>query len=164
MRKNLFGEIIYEAKDFSELVVKELHEQNFITVTPKKSTNKGFITNSDVTIPKSGLYVIYKFQQPIYVGYSTHSIRDRIGRFIAAVRGTEHEMESHPAGYKYKHVYGDCLDQISFKASHIDFYTSLPNYLSINDVEKELIYTLRPVFNMEIYKSLFVAEATYTAK
>lgn len=157
MRRDIWGNIMQEPKDFSNLALADFDSQPFNAILPKLDTLKGFSTSQKEKIPESGLYVIYKFEQPIYVGYATKSIRSRIARFLAAVRGTEREDETHPAGYKYNKVYKD-LDALSIKTCSMEFDKILPSHINIEDVEKEVIYNLRPVFNSQIYKSIFIGD------
>ena len=148
MKRNIFGNIYLEASDYLPLLLNELGSQSYYEIRVNKTTAHGFST--DVKLPDSGIYCIYKDEKPLYVGCTGSSIRNRLGRFIAAVRGTEHPDESHAGGYKYRALFGDDLSGITFKYCNLES-SDLPNNLSVLDIEYELIKSLKPLFNNETY-------------
>ena len=117
MKRNIFGEIQFEAGDYTSFVLSELSSQSHYNITINEQTSHGFKT--DLKIPNTGIYILYRNKQAIYVGCTETNIRQRIGRFIAAVRGTEHEDENHSAGYKYLEVFGNDLSDVTFNFSLI---------------------------------------------
>ena len=159
MKRNLVGEMVIEASDYTDNIVSELNKQMFCQIKPDLNTGRGFKTSWLETLPETGLYCIYKNEKPIYVGYSSASIRNRIHRFIAGVRGTESKNETHSGAYKYKKYFGEDLDGLSVKVFGFDV-SVLPDYLKIQDIERDLMYKLRPILNMEINRGYFTANAS----
>ena len=152
MKKDLFGGIWQEPEDYMEMVVNELKLQPYWNILVNENTDHGFSTNYNQKLPSKCIYILYKGEKPVYIGQTQTSVRTRIGRFLAGVRGTEHKDEKHPGAYKYRRYHGTNLDDLTFKVSEMDVF-DLPNYISIDDVENCLIYKLRPDFNNQIYKS-----------
>ena len=148
MKRNLFFDIILEPSDYRDMLLRELNTEVFYDIIVKEDTDHGFHTN--VKLPNQGLYVLYKNCEPIYVGCSSTSIRTRIGRFIAGVRGTERLDENHSAAYKYIDVFGQDLNGVSIKSIPLR-KSDLPDYLEIQDIEKMLIEELKPLFNNETH-------------
>ncbi len=149
------GNIEVEASDYAQTILKEFERQTFCKIYPTQDSKKGFTKSVDVVFPKEGVYCIYKFEKPIYVGYSQSSIHNRISRFLCAARGLETQDENHSGAYKYTRVYGESYDELSVKFCKFGV-DSLPKGITIQQVEKEVIYALKPVFNKQIYRSLFV--------
>jgi hypothetical protein len=118
---------------------------------PNEDTKKGVITSDDKLISKKGFYCIFKERKAVYLGYSNISVRGRLGRFFAAIRGTEHEDESHAGGYKYSEKYGKDFSELTVKVVEFDVNDlSIAENISMEDVESELIYEMKPIFNSEI--------------
>jgi hypothetical protein len=148
MKRNIFGNIYLEAIDYLPLLLDEFNSQPHYEILVNENTSHGFSTN--VKVPEKGIYCIYKNDNALYVGCTQSSIRNRLGRFIAAVRGTEHPEESHAGGYKYRSLFGDDLSGVTFKYCNLDS-SDLPNNLSVKDVEYELIKSIKPLFNNETF-------------
>lgn len=159
MKKNLFGETMVEASDYSEAIIRELKTQDSITIYYNPNTKGGFTTSISVALPKKGFYFLEKDGKLIYIGTSSTSIRQRNRRFLRAVAGKELESESYPAAYKYLKVYGQDFRGLSMKFYALDPDT-LPNHLTLEDIERDLIYRMKPQFNNEIYKRRFVDSVT----
>lgn len=159
MKKNLFGEMVIEPSDYTTTVIEELERQSFCHIEPDLNTGRGFKTSWLETLPDAGLYCIYKDEKPIYVGYSASSVRNRIHRFIAGVRGTESPTETHSGAYKYKRYFGECLENLSVKIFAFNVQV-LPAHLKIEDIEVDLIYRLKPVLNTQINKGYFVTHSS----
>lgn len=157
------GEFQVEPLDIAKIIMDEFSKQEFCEIYPNFSTKKGFTKSLDLVLPNQGVYCIYKYHKPIYVGFSTNSIHNRISRFLSGARGTENESENHPASYKYARVYPNDFHDLSVKFCSFNAFT-LPENITIEQVEKELIYNLRPVFNKQIYKTLFVESSTLKIK
>jgi hypothetical protein len=161
MKVDLFGDYVIYADDFIPSIVAALNKQQHCFIRPTINTLKGFTKSLNFVLPKEGIYVIYKFGHPIYVGHSKSSIHNRIARFLAGVRGTERLDEKHPAAYKYKHVYGENFDDLSVKIFRMRD-ASLPKHISLDMIENELISELRPVFNTEVYSSLWISANNFS--
>lgn len=159
MKRNLIGEMVIEPSDYTNNIIEELNKQIFCQIEPDLNTGRGFKTSWRETLPESGLYCIYKNEKPIYIGYSAASIRNRIHRFIAGVRGTETNSESHSGAYRYKKYFGEDLSALSIKVFGFDV-SVLPDYLNIQDIERDLMYKLRPILNMEINRGYFTTNAS----
>jgi hypothetical protein len=93
---------------------------------------------------------------------STGYIQTRISRFFAAARRTDRFDERHPAGEKYHKIYNN-FDNISIKTVDFDF-NSLPQKITVENVEEELIYRLKPLLNAKGNKSRFCANAVLRLK
>lgn len=148
MQRNLFGEVTLTPEDYIPLLLNELSLDSFHELIVKEETAQGFSTNT--VIPNQGLYVIYKNEQPIYVGCSNSSIHKRIGRFLSAVRGTERDDENHSAAYKYIDVFGRDLSGVSIKVLSLT-ERDLFGCMDLEDVEIELIKSIKPLFNNETH-------------
>jgi hypothetical protein len=150
MIRNVFGDFQITGKDYAIKIAEELNHSYFISIEPNLKTNKGVI--SDVLINVAGFYFIYIDEELVYIGYTNHSIRGRIGRFFAGVRGTERDDESHPAAYKFAKKYGNKCENLSLKIIPVDC-DSLLSDVTMTDIEDELIYTMKPTLNNEIYRN-----------
>jgi hypothetical protein len=148
MIRNILGEIQLEPKDYLTFIKRELDSQFHFGITVNEQTAHGFFT--EAKIPNVGLYCLYRQNVLIYVGFTENSIRMRIGRFIAAVRGTEHPDENHSAGYKYLEKFGKDLSDLTFKYCEIK-PSDLPSHIRLQDLEQCLIDDLKPLFNTETY-------------
>jgi hypothetical protein len=148
MKRNIFFEIQYEPEDFLPLFLKEISLDNFEKVIIREETAQGFFTNRKLA--NRGIYILYKNEQPIYVGCSESSIHKRIGRFISGVRGTERPDENHSAAYKYIDIFGRDLSDITVKTISIS-PQDLPEYINLTDIENTLIYSLKPLLNSETH-------------
>ena len=148
MKRNVFFEIQLEPSDYKNLLLSELKMDSFHPIYVKEETDHGFFTTTK--LPNQGLYVLYKKKQPIYVGCSKTSIHNRVGRFVAGVRGTERHDESHPAAYKYIAVFGRDLSDLNVKSIPLK-QDDLPDYLVVQDIEQTLIKELKPLFNNETH-------------
>lgn len=149
MKFNLISESFeFEIDDYSECMIRQFNLDIPRPLIVKENTAHGFTTT--IKLPKSGIYLIYKFQQLIYVGYTETSIRNRLGRFVAGVRGTEHEDEQHIAAYKYREVFGTDLSNVYIKAFGLD-NKKLNCGITTKDIEFDLIDKLQPLLNNENY-------------
>lgn len=153
MRRNVFGNLILCPNDFSNSILSEFENQKFCTILPNEDTKKGVLTSDNNLINKKGFYCIFKERKAVYLGYSNVSVRGRLGRFFAAVRGTEHEEESHAGGHKYAENYGKDFSELTVKVVEFDVEDlTIAQNITMEDVELELIYEMKPLFNSEILK------------
>mgnify|MGYP000845976674 CR=1 FL=1 len=150
MVRNVFGDYQITGKDYAIIILRELILSQFISITPNLKTDKG--VNSDRYINVAGFYFIYNNEELVYIGYTNHSIHGRIGRFFAGVRGTERYDENHPAAYKFVAKYGCKCENVSLKIIPVD-YNSLLSDITMTDIEDELIQSMKPTLNNEIYRN-----------
>lgn len=150
MIRDIFGNFIVTANDYSTKIEQELKYTNFISVEPKLHTDKGVI--ADDFIDGAGIYLLYKGDDLIYIGHSNSSVRNRIGRFFAGVRGTERHDESHPAAYKYIKLYNTVCDNLRLKLVSLQQHTLLCD-VTMEQIEHELIYSMKPLLNNQIYRN-----------
>lgn len=155
MKRNLYGEMMPEPIDYVTNIIDSLKSQKHNSIDPSEHTRRGFTTNADFVIPDIGIYCIYKNGFPVYAGYSKNSIRNRLGRFISVVRDTNRDDENHPGARKYLRLFGADLTGLTFKIFDFDINT-LPQHITIEDIETELIYHLNTKFNKENYNGSFV--------
>ena len=144
MRRNIYGEIEITSIDYAQFVVDELTSQNYQTFQIKENTDHGFLTESKIS--GTGIYCIYRKEKPVYVGCTENSIRVRLGRFFAAVRGTEHWDENHQAAYKFVDVFGRNLDHVTFKFCNISS-NDIPKNIQLEEIENEVVNVIKPYFN-----------------
>ena len=161
MRQNIFGEIVLEPADFAKTIIEGINRKYHTLIYPNTHSKKGFIKDGKDNIDKVGFYCIYKFKEPIYVGYSTSSIYHRIARFFGAATGSTLEYERHAGGEKYEKAYGQDIENLSVRSFHFD-WTTLPFEFTMQEVEKEIIYELKPVLNSEVYRGLWVSNTKLT--
>lgn len=153
MKLNLFGEIVVEPSDYAKEIISGFEKKSHTLIKPNNSTKKGFFKEGKETLDDIGFYCFYKYKQPLYVGYSNTSIRNRIARFFGASTGSTLDYENHAAGEKYAKLYGQEYEELSIKT----FYFELIDSFKMEDIEDELIYRLKTPLNSEIYKSLWVS-------
>jgi len=155
MIKTIFGNYEFQKQDFAkiyaEYLIEELDGLCKHEIAVLESTGHGFLTTAKKISLVSGIYFIYKDNNLVYVGQTGHCIRQRIGRFLAGIRGTEHEDEQHPAAYKYIEYFGRDISGLSFKHIRIDLM-SLEHDVSLEDIETHIIQQISPMFNSKIYK------------
>ncbi len=150
MIRNIFGNFDVTAKDYCIKILQELNYTNLISIKPNLETDKGVI--ADDFIDGAGLYFIYHNDKLVYIGHTNHNVRNRIGRWFAAIRGTERDDENHPAAYKFLKVFGSsCMNHTLKIIPLID--TTLLCDVTMEDIEAELIHELKPLFNNEIYRN-----------
>lgn len=157
MRRNIFGNFDVTAEDYSKKILQELKYTHFISIQPNYETNKG--VKADDFIDGAGIYFIYHKQELVYIGHTTHNVRDRIGRFFAGVRGTERHDENHPAAYKFVKFFDNKCEDLKLKIIPLEF-TSLLCDVTMEDIETDLIYELKPLFNNEIYRNRDILSVT----
>jgi hypothetical protein len=150
MIRNVFGELQITSEDYALKIMEELKLERFISISPNLKTDKGVI--SDGFINLAGFYFIHIGNKLIYIGYTNHSVRGRIGRFFAGVRGTERPDENHSAAYKFAEMYGCKCENLFLKIVPVN-YTLLMYDITMKDIEDELIYTMKPTLNNEIYRN-----------
>jgi hypothetical protein len=155
MIKTIFQNYEFEKKDFAEIYAKYLVDE--FKSLPKheilvnENTDHGFLTNEKINLI-TGIYLIYKNQDLVYIGQTNNCLRNRIGRLLAGIRGTERHDENHSAAYKYVEYFGRDTQGLSFKYIKIDA-NELQFNVSFEDIENELIQKLKPIFNSEVYKN-----------
>jgi hypothetical protein len=150
MRRNVFGNFDVTAEDYSSKIIQELKYTNFISIQPNFETDKGVI--ADDFIDGAGLYFIYHNDELVYIGHTNHTVRNRIGRWFAAIRGTERFDENHPAGHKFARIFGK--KNLNQKLKIIPLvYSTLLSDVTMEDIETQLIYDLKPLLNNEIYRN-----------
>jgi hypothetical protein len=150
MIRDIFGNFAVTASDYGDKIQQELKYTNYISVKPKLHTDKGVI--ADDFIDCAGIYLLYRNGDLIYIGHTNSSVRNRIGRFFAGVRGTERHDESHPAAYKYIKLYGHTCDNLRVKIVSLQQHTLLCD-VTMEQIEYELIHTMKPILNNEIYRN-----------
>jgi hypothetical protein len=159
MIKTLFDNYEFEKEDFAKIYAKKFIEE--LNSLPKskilvnENTDHGFSTNEKISLV-SGIYLLYKYDILIYVGQSNHCIRQRIGRFLAGIRGTERFDENHSAAYKYIQYFSRDTKGLSFKyigLSEPGRPVNLDFDVTLNDIEKIMIKRLNPLFNDETYSN-----------
>jgi len=122
-----------EIKDYTDVIYENIRQQEYHPITVRFATGRGFKTDV-VLSKKTGIYVLYKDEQALYVGASDSCIHNRISRFISGVRGTESKNETHYAAYKYRSIFSTNFDNFSFK------------YFILNDA---MLYKPHTIFDVE---------------
>lgn len=150
MRRDLWGGVIYEGSDYESLVIPELsHKKKHKIRVNYKQTHS---ISTDVTLSNvPGIYAIYRNNILVYIGCTTWSIHGRVARFVAAVRGTERDDESHPAAYKYLEHFGDDVENLYVSFCALDEEKDLRPEVKSTDVEEAVISTMCPLFNEQTY-------------
>lgn len=146
MRRNILGDIVLTPEDYAKFVIEEFGSQRHNTFLIKQDTDHGFFTDANVST--KGIYCLFRKENPVYVGCTENNIRVRLGRFFAAVRGTEHWDENHPAAYKYVDVFGKDLTDVTFKFCQMS-QKDLPTGMTLEHVETKVVENLKPYFNIE---------------
>jgi len=161
MNKTVFNTYEIEKSDYAKIYanhfIEELQYLRKTKIDVNYDTDHGF-TASEKISQVTGLYLLYKEDELIYIGKSDRCMRTRIGRFIAGVRGTERFDENHSAAYKYNACYGRNVDDLYFKYIELNI-DDLQHDLTLDDIEQQLIRSLSPRFNSEVYsksKPLYV--------
>lgn len=156
MKQNLFGEIVVEASDYAKEIISGFEKKSHTIIKPNNNTKKGFLKEGKETLDNVGFYCIYKYKQPLYVGYSNTSIRNRIARFFGASTGSTLDYENHAAGEKYANLYGQDYEDLTIKT----FYFEMIDSFTMKEIEEEMIYSLKTPLNSENYKSLWVSNVS----
>lgn len=156
MIKTLF-KFEFQIKDYAGIYANSMYDvfcglpkHNIVLTEEDLKTAHGFTTTEKISLV-TGIYLLYKKDELIYVGKTDNCLRNRIARFIAAVRGTERFDENHSAAYKYIEYFGRDLSDLSFKYIEINA-EDLEHGVTIKDIEDILIEIMRPMLNSEIYK------------
>jgi hypothetical protein len=128
MARNLWGEEVIAAIDIATKIKKKFSSEHNFRVSPGPGLSKSFIAYDkcgDVkTISNNpkGVYAIWNKQDLVYVGASAYCIRDRISRFLAEIRRNEfygQRVDRHPAGVRWKGLYGEGGSLKDFKFNYI---------------------------------------------
>jgi len=155
MKTDLYGNKILDASDFTKKIVKSFNKQDGVSIYHSFGTKSGHENDCNVIFPKIAIYCIYKNLNPVYVGLSRHSTHNRIGRFVQGALNRETKTTKHPGGRRYYKEYGEDIRGLSvkyFDMTKID----LPDYISMEEIELDLIRKLKPVLNNEIRKTLHI--------
>jgi len=152
MKRNVFGMLALTAEDFADAILREFDEQDHCTILPNFQTKKGVNSSNNSILRKKGFYCIYKDKFPVYLGYTNIDIGGRVGRFYAAIRGTEHEEENHPAGYKFFREFGQnfslmTIKSVEFQPENLD----ISDGIKMENIEQVLISKIKPALNSEIF-------------
>lgn len=157
MIKTIFSKYEFEktdyAKIYAEHFVAEFNSMPKTKIFVNYNTDHGFTTKEKISLV-SGIYLLYKSDTLIYVGKSDHCIHQRIGRFLAAVRGTERLDENHSAAYKYINYFGRDTTNLSFKyikLADAGEMVDLEHFLTLQDVEEQIIQIMDPLFNKQSF-------------
>ena len=155
MRDLFFNEIVTE-QDIANNILVELSNLPKHDLQASADTKMGYSIDSDTVFLDSasssfygsGIYVIYRYNIPFYVGKTETSIRNRISRFVKEVNAKSRFDERHPAGNKWRHYYGrGNFDGAKVAAVAMEFEKCCSN-----KVEEYLIARLQPIGNR---KALF---------
>jgi hypothetical protein len=154
MITTIFKNYEFEKKDFANIYAKHLiHEFQSLPkyeILVKEDTDHGFLTDEKISLI-SGIYFIYKDDILVYIGQTSHCMRQRIGRFLAGIRGTERHDENHSAAYKYVEYFGRDTSKLTFKYVELN-PKDLEYGIDLVDIENGMIEELKPIFNSEVYK------------
>jgi hypothetical protein len=149
MKLDLYGNKILDASDFSKKIMKQFNDQQEIRIYHSFGTKSGHENDCSTIFPRSAIYCIYKNGKPIYVGLSRNSTHNRIGRFVQGALNKETKNTKHPGGRRYRIEYGDDLRGLSVK--YFDMTKiNLPEYISMEEIELDLIRKLKPKLNIQI--------------
>ena len=155
MIKTIFGNYEFEKEDFAKIYAKYLVDEFKSLpkhkIVIKEDTDHGFSTDEKINLV-TGIYLIYKNQDLVYIGQTNSCLRNRIGRLIAGIRGTERHDENHSAAYKYVEYFGRDTKGLNFKYIQIKV-EELQFNVTFEDIENQLIEKLKPIFNSEVYKN-----------
>lgn len=142
-----------EPSDYFQFLKYEIEKRDYSQFSPKMDSTHGI--NIQCELPKVGIYLIYKIingdYQLLYIGATDNSIRNRLSRYVAAVRDTQRFDENHSGGEKHRKILGEDLTNMYVKCINFDF-SSLIN-VNIFDLENLLIDKLQPIFNGENYSN-----------
>ena len=148
--RNLLGEFIVTPATIAEELISSC--QNKFQLEVKSNTAQGFVLYTGAGILKdnkngfhgiSGFYSIHKDDVCLYVGKSDSSIGRRLSRFVKEVRGKSRFDENHPAGKKYRTMWGDDLSGLT-----VHVYPCNPqDHISHTEVENNMIRILNPILN-----------------
>jgi hypothetical protein len=161
MKKNLFGELYLEPIDIANQVTVELERQDGIRFQPDDTKITGFHYWNNGKFPSnlgSIIYCIYKDYEPIYVGISVNKtgLRARVGRFCCQLMGKTEKTGEHPGAKKYKKLYKDDYSNLTVK--YVPVRQDI-KYITLEEIEIEVIRILKPICNNEIYKTNWLHEA-----
>jgi len=159
MRTNLFGELTLEPIDIANEVVSELSKQDGIRFQPDPTKITGFQYRNNDKFPTnlgSIIYCIYKDYEPVYVGISVNKtgLRARVGRFCCQLIGKTEKTGEHPGAKKYKKLHKDDYSNLTVKYVSINQGVE---YITLEEIETEVIRILRPICNNEIYKNNWIS-------
>jgi hypothetical protein len=154
MIKTIFRNYEFEKKDFANVyanfLIDEFESLPKHKIHVREDTDHGFLTDEKISLI-SGIYFIYKGDTLVYVGQTNHCMRQRIGRLLAGIRGTERYDENHSAAYKYIEYFGRDTSGLSFKYVELNL-KELQFGIQLQDIENSIIEKLKPIFNIEVYK------------
>jgi len=155
MKTDLYGNKILDASDFSKKILKAFNEQDGISIYHSFGTKSGHENDCNVIFPKIAIYCIYKNVDPVYIGLSRNSTHNRIGRFVQGALNKETKKTKHPGGRRYYKEYGE--DIRGLRVKYFDMTKiNLPDYISMEEIELDLIRKLKPILNNEIRKNMHI--------
>jgi hypothetical protein len=154
MIKTLFGRYVFEKTDlanvYANYMIDEINHLPKHELVVNENSDHGFLTTEKLNLV-TGIYLIYKSNELVYIGQTNSCMRNRIGRLLAGIRGTERHDENHSAAYKYVEYFGRDTTDLSFKYLELNI-ADLEFKIGFEDIENQLIEKLKPLFNSEIYK------------
>ena len=140
---------VTKAKQYAVSIAKQLNEEYDIKFTPNYHSYKGVVLDS--RIPDKGVYCIYRYGIPIYVGYSGNAIRERLGKFCAVVRGVNRKDEDHIGAKRYRQVFGDDFEGLSVRA--VEYHQGSDVNVTLSSIAEEVSNILDATFNNKNYRS-----------
>lgn len=159
MIKTIFSNYEFEKSDYAKIYaehfIAEFDSMPKTKIFVNFNTDHGFTTKEKISLV-SGIYLLYKSNTLIYVGKSDHCIHQRIGRFLAGVRGTERLDENHSAAYKYVDYFGRDTTNLSFKYIKLaepGEFVNLDHHVTLQDIEEQIIRIMDPLFNRESFEN-----------
>ena len=154
MIKTIFGNYEFQVQDYASLyanyMIEEFKSLSKHKIVVNENTDHGFSTTQKINLV-TGIYFVYKNDDLVYVGQTNHCMRQRIGRFLAGIRGTERYDENHSAAYKYVEYFGRDTSGLSFKYLPVNV-AELEHCVDLQHIENDIIEKIKPLFNNEVYR------------
>ena len=149
--ENLYNAVhdVTKAKQYAVSIARQLNEVNDIKFRPNYHSYKGVVLDSRVI--DKGVYCIYRYGIPIYVGYSGNAIRERLGKFCAVVRCVNRKDEDHIGAKRYRQVFGDDFEGLSVRA--VEYHQGSDINVTLSSIAEEVANILDATFNNKNYRS-----------
>lgn len=146
MSVNLYGEYYTTPEEIATALLKESQNQQRYNLVQSTGTKQGIrlaSSDGDIDLFRTGFYIIYHGETPVYVGYSMNSIYSRLSRFVKEINGNSALTETHSAAKKYRFLYGRTTNDLTVSIlPYTERHTSI-----INAIEKNIILKINPSLN-----------------
>jgi hypothetical protein len=147
---SLFGGYVKDEDDYAEEIVEKLSNAQDIAFYPDDSEGSNLVLVPNVNLNRHGFYCIYKNGIPLFVGYSSGYVRNRIHRFVKTALGTNRHDEDHSGAQEFTRFFSDRNDMFNdTSVRYFEFYAGQDITASMKKISSQVSKKMNTVLNKE---------------